>query len=78
MYNVRERDKDERREKIDDDSLDKPQVNLRHGSNQVTNLNVLVIENDRLTIDCHVQSNPLNKEPLTWLKNGASLPGKST
>lgn len=60
------------------DLLDKPEVNLRHGSNEVTNLNVLVIENDRLTLDCHVQSNPLSKEPLTWLKNGASLPGKTT
>ncbi|UJR23196.1 hypothetical protein I4U23_026215 [Adineta vaga] len=53
----------------------KPEINLRHGSSLVTNLNLLVIENDRLTLDCHIQSNPSTIEPITWLKNGASMTG---
>lgn len=55
--------------------LDKPEINLRHGSSLVTNLNLLVIENDRLTLDCQIQSNPSTIEPITWLKNGASMTG---
>jgi hypothetical protein len=57
------------------DRLDKPEVNLRHGLAQVSNLNLLVVENDRLTLDCQVQSNPSISEPMTWLKNGASMTG---
>ena len=34
-----------------------------------------MIENDRLTLDCQIQSNPPSTEPITWLKNGASMPG---
>jgi hypothetical protein len=56
--------------------LDKPDVNLRHGSTQVTNVNLLAIENDRLTLDCRIQSNPLVIEPIVWLKNGASISGR--
>lgn len=56
--------------------LDKPEVNLRHGLAQVTNLNLLVVENDRLTLDCQAQSNPSISEPMTWLKNGASMTGR--
>ncbi len=55
--------------------LDKPEINLRYGQTIVTNLNLLVIENDRLTLDCQIQSNPSIIEPITWLKNGASMPG---
>jgi len=55
--------------------IDKPEVNLRYGQTIVTNLNLLVIENDRLTLDCQIQSNPSTIEPITWLKNGASMAG---
>ncbi len=55
--------------------LDKPEINLRNGQTIVSNLNLLVIENDRLTLDCQVQSNPSTIEPITWLKNGASMTG---
>ena len=55
--------------------LDKPEINLRHGQTTVTNLNLLVVENDRLTLECQIQSNPLPVEPITWLKNGASMTG---
>ncbi|CAF1385753.1 unnamed protein product [Adineta steineri] len=53
----------------------KPEINIRHGQTIVTNLNLLVIENDRLTLDCQIQSNPSTIEPITWLKNGASMTG---
>ena len=39
-------------------SLDKPEVTLHHGQNIISNLNLLVIENDALTIDCRIQANP--------------------
>jgi hypothetical protein len=55
--------------------IDKPEINLRYGQTIVTNLNLLVIENDRLTLDCQIQSNPSTIEPITWLKNGASMTG---
>ncbi|CAF0928865.1 unnamed protein product [Rotaria sordida] len=53
----------------------KPEINLRHGQTLVTNLNLLVIENDRLTLDCQIQSNPSIIEPIAWLKNGVSMTG---
>jgi len=55
--------------------IDKPEINLRYGQTIVTNLNLLVIENDRLILDCQIQSNPSTIEPITWLKNGASMTG---
>ena len=58
--------------------IDKPEINLRHGQTIVTNLNLLVIENERLTLDCQIQSNPTTIEPITWLKNGASITGLSS
>ncbi|CAF0846546.1 unnamed protein product [Rotaria sp. Silwood1] len=53
----------------------KPEINLRYSQTLVTNLNLLVIENDRLTLDCQIQSNPSTIEPITWLKNGVSMTG---
>lgn len=53
----------------------KPEINLRYGQSIVTNLNLLVIENERLTLECQIQANPSTIEPIKWLKNGASMPG---
>ena len=55
--------------------IDKPEVNLRHEQSIVSNLNLLVIENDRLTLNCQIESNPPLNKPITWLKNGVSIPG---
>lgn len=54
--------------------LDKPEVTLHHGQNVVSNLNLLVIENDPLTIHCQIQSNPPLTKSITWLKNKVLLP----
>jgi hypothetical protein len=55
--------------------IDKPEVSLRHEQSIVSNLNLLVIENDHLTLNCQIESNPPYEKPITWLKNGASIPG---
>ncbi len=49
--------------------LDKPEVSLTYGQTNISKLNLLVIENDRLTIDCQIDSNPPLNKPITWLKN---------
>ncbi|CAF1643331.1 unnamed protein product [Rotaria magnacalcarata] len=53
----------------------KPEINLHHGQTLVTNLDLLAIENDRLALDCQIQSNPSTIEPITWLKNGQLMTG---
>lgn len=55
---------------------DKPEVALRQGQNIISNLNLLVVENDLVTIDCHIQSNPPLTKSITWLKNNVLLPGE--
>ena len=55
--------------------IDKPEVSLRHEQTIVSNLNLLVIENDHLTLNCHIESNPPLNKPITWLKNGVSISG---
>ena len=57
---------------------DKPEVTLRQGQNIISNLNLLVVENDPVTIDCHIQSNPPLTKSITWLKNNVLLPGESS
>jgi hypothetical protein len=35
------------------------------------------MENDYLTIDCRIDSNPSLIKPITWLKDSASISGLS-
>ncbi|CAF2872012.1 unnamed protein product [Rotaria sp. Silwood2] len=53
--------------------VNKPEVRLRHVQTIISNLNLLVIEDDRLTLHCQIDSNPPITKPITWLKNGVSI-----
>ncbi|CAF4923188.1 unnamed protein product, partial [Rotaria magnacalcarata] len=51
----------------------KPEVRLRHGQKIVSNSNLLVVEDDRMTLQCEAESNPPILKPVAWLKNNISL-----
>ncbi|CAF3337413.1 unnamed protein product [Rotaria sp. Silwood1] len=56
----------------------KPEVRLRHAQTIISNLNLLVIEDDRLTLHCQIDSNPPISKPITWLKNGVLIPDSTS
>ncbi|CAF0978283.1 unnamed protein product [Rotaria sordida] len=56
----------------------KPEVRLRHAQTIISNLNLLVVEDDRLTFHCQIDSNPPITKPIVWLKNGVSIPDSTS
>ncbi|UJR25722.1 hypothetical protein I4U23_007074 [Adineta vaga] len=56
----------------------KPDVSLHSNRAIVSNLNLLVTENDHVTIDCQIDSNPALIKPINWLKNGVLLSGHTS
>ncbi|CAF1149692.1 unnamed protein product [Adineta ricciae] len=56
----------------------KPEVSLHSNRTVVSNVNLLVTENDHLTIDCQIDSNPSLIKPIIWLKNGVLILGNTS